>query len=476
MLIDHSNKADPARVKMKTGPETMYARRTTWAATLVLLAMVLVPGSVLAQSKKTGCWKIETKTESKDSEKYTQPGLTYGPWTGAVESAGKEAYPMTIQITSFSNEGALLGSTVSSLHDLGAGGNRDPYRSEQVLFRCSPEAAYAMYEYYSTNGSSGTAGSWDASQQSGIAGTYRFPQKDVVSRVTNLDTGEVVTRNWKMRALSGVDRDEQDWFLVKVKNFSRYKVDLFQCKRCGSTDDDAKQPIAYVAFKGGSSAHDSQISAGLSNGADHSSSYAGRPNEWPGAINPKLDLKTRINTVTCAVHNTTPTIRFPPMSVAELNSYHGVTMPITIDIQCEKNFVKNDSGTAAFKTAMGIMAREENAASAKPLALVTGGDAVTYLLSDGYGKKLNVAKGVGVKLTRPDKSDMYFLTKRYLTERGAVDGWYPVLQDATQTGSDTNWHYYTRTVNATFEAFKPKQYKVTPGKYNATAEVVISIQ
>ncbi|MFC5429585.1 fimbrial protein [Paraburkholderia denitrificans] len=461
---------------MKTGSETMCARQSACVATLVLLAMALVPGSVLAQSKKTGCWKIETETTDKNSEKYTQPGLTYSPWTGAVSSAGKEAYPMTIQITSFSEDGDLLGSTVSSLHDLGAGGNRGPYRSEQVLFRCSPEAAYAMYEYYSTNGSSATAGSWDASQLSGIAGTYRFPQKDVVSRVTNLDTGDVVTRNWKMRPMSGVDRDEQNWFLVKVKNFSRYKVDLFQCKRCGSTNDDAQQPIAYVAFKGGSDGHDGKISSGLSPGADHSSNYSGRPDEWPGAINPKLDLKTRINTVTCAVRNTTPMVRFPPMSVAELNSYHGVTMPLTIDIQCEKNFINNDSGTSALKTAMGIMAREENAASARPLALVTGGDAVTYLLSDGYGKKLNVAKGVGVKLTRPNNSDMYFLTKRYTTEYGARDGWYPVLQDATQTGSDTNWNYYTRTVNATFEAFKPKQYTVTPGKYNATADVVISIQ
>ncbi|TAM03138.1 MAG: fimbrial protein [Paraburkholderia sp.] len=382
---------------------------------------------------------------------------------------------MTIQITNFSTHGSLLGSATASLHDMGAPGVGS-YKNEQVLFRCSPDSAGEMFEYYSTNGDSPMAGHVDVHELSGIPGTYRFPQNDVVSRVTNVDTGELVTRYWKSRRMLGVDTDEQGWFLVKVKNFSRYTVDLFQCKTCGSvTNDWWQQPIAYVAFKGGA-AGGNIISPGLRDNADHNNEWSGFYEMWPGSINPKLNLKTHTGTTTCAVRNTTPVIRFQPKSVEDLMRGDKITVPITIDIQCENKFYTWHSGTADKQTAMGIMARPENAANARPLALVTGsGSAVTYLLSDGYGTK-NVAKGVGVTLSRPNNRPMYFLTNRYITMGGAADGWEPVLDDATENGWDNDWKYYTRTINATFEAFNPRRYPVTPGKYNATAEVVISIQ
>ncbi len=450
----------------------MRTRQSTCAATLAFLAMALVPGSVLAASHEKGCWKIETETKKKNSPKYTQPGLYYKPWAGAADAAGQGAYPMTVQITGFSNDGDLIGSSTASLDDMGREGVGS-YRGEQVLFRCSPDAG-DLQEFFSTNGDNPNAGKDDISHISGIPGTYRFPEENIISRVTNLDTNQVVTRYWLARQMKNLDKDEQGWTLVKVKNFSRYKVDLYQCKACGSETDSWMQPIAYVAFKGGAGLN--SMSPNLSVGADHNNNWSGWHNDWPGAINPKPNLNVRTGKVTCAVRNTTPVVNFPPMSVAELEGGKKATMPITIDIQCESGFGKLSSGTGANQTAMGIMARDENAAYARPLGLVTGGSAVTDLLSDGYGGK-NVAQGVSVVLYESNgTTPIYFLTSRYLTMGGAKDGWYPVLQDATQTGSDINWDYYTRTVNATFEAFHPGKGEVSAGKYKATAEVVIAIQ
>ncbi|MFC5429581.1 fimbrial protein [Paraburkholderia denitrificans] len=498
MLIDCSNEVDPASVRIKTASETLHAqtdrrshvshaqsashflgpvirgaRQSACVATLEFLTLTLVPGSVLAASLEKGCWKIEGETSSEHSPKYTQPGTIARYWGGATDGAGAAAHKMTVQMTSFTKDGALIGSSISSLNHLGREG-LNGYNGEQILFRCSPDSVISMHEFFSTNGDNRHAGGTDMSHEAGVPGTYRFPEKDIVSRVTNVDTGQTVTRNWLARQMSNLDTDKQGWFLVKVKNFSRYKVELFQCKTCGSESNNALQPIAYVAFRGGANGTH-VINDALAVGADHAVNTTGQPEYWPGAISPKRDLTVRTGKVTCAVRNTTPVVRFQTMSVAELESRKNVTVPITIGIQCEKAFGKPSSGTDANQTAMGIMAREENAGNANRLGLLTAGSAVSHLLSDGYGKK-NVANGVGVKLSRPNGKQMYFLTNRYVTMGGAKDGWDPVLNDATESGSDSNWNYYTRTVNATFEAFDPGKEKVTAGKYNATADVVISIQ
>ncbi|WP_293038063.1 fimbrial protein [Paraburkholderia sp.] len=458
---------------MKTGSKTLRARHAACVATLALLAMMLVPGSVLAASTSKGCYKIQQETGDKNAAWYTQPGSIAKSWYGAADKAGKGAYAMTVQLTNFSNNGDLIGSRTAPLDDMGADGVRG-YTGEQILFRCSPDSEGTMYEFFSTNGDNSEFGGTDVSDTSGIPGTYKYPEKGIVSRVTNVDTGQVVTRHWKARLMTGLDRDEQNWFLVKVKNFSRYRVDLYQCTNCGSKMDHRIEPIAYVAFRGGKSGN--IPSKDLKIGDDHNGNVSGWHHHWPGAIHPKHDLIVRTGKLTCAVRNTTPIVRFPPMSVEQLERGEKATMPITIDIQCENGFGKLSSGLKENQTAIGFLAREENAAYARPLGLVTGGSAVTDLLSDGYGTK-NVAKGVSVTLSRPSNNGaIVLLTNRYVTLGGYGDGWYPVLLDTTQTGSDSTWDYYTRTVNATFEAFNPKREKVTPGKYNATAEVVIAIQ
>ncbi|WP_179404581.1 fimbrial protein [Burkholderia guangdongensis] len=457
-----------------TNRHSLPARRLLHAllTMLALAAGIVAPTPAFATWPTTGCFKITALTANLNSPYYTEPGTIAKRWAGAADVAGKNAYPMTVQITNFYPNGTLIGSGVASSNDLGYEGVGS-YSSEQVLFRCSPDSAGAMYEYFSTNGDNTTAGKTEISSKTGITGSYTFPSPDMAFRVTNLTTGQIVSRYWQARPLAGLDTDSQGWFLVKAKNFSQYKVDLYQCKGCGAYLSN-NQPIAYVAFMGGATG--SVINKGLYPGADHNTNWTGWHDTWVGAVNPQPSLIKRTGQTTCAVLNTTPFVRFPVITAAELERGGSRQMPVKIDIQCEKAFLPSWSGNQPRQTAMGILVRSANAQSAINAGLKTAGTGVRYLLSNGYGVDPSVARGVGVKLSRPDGSVVNFLTNRYTTMGGANDGWEPALDDAIRGGQDDNWVYYSRTLNATFQAFAPGQTAVTLGRYNATAEAVIQIQ
>jgi len=135
------------------------------------------------------------------------------------------------------------------------------------------------------------------------------------------------------------------------------------------------------------------------------------------------------------------------------------------------------SGTATNQTALGVLVGPANAQSALNAGLTTAGTGVTYLLSDGYGTDPSVATGVGVALSRPNGTALNFLTNQYVTTGGAADGWDAVLNDATPDGPAAGGvTSYTRTIDATFRAFAPGSTPVTPGRYNATAQVIVRVQ
>lgn len=468
-----------------------YAARRTrrgllfLCATLLALGGVLAPALASAESTSKGCWKITTTTTNQNSHLYTDPGTVAKSWTGSTDTGGQGAYPMTISVNvpAFVPDGTLLGSAVSPIYNLGADGVGS-YSPEQVLFRCSPDADGTLYEYYSTNGNSTYAGKYDVSAQSGIPGTYRSYYTGVVFRVTNLDTGEYVSRYWKARPITNVDRDSQGWLLVKAKNFSSYKMEFFQCSTCpsggtsGSGSWAETQPQAYVAFVGGATG--TVIKGNLYVGADADTNWDGWWGNWPASINAYHTVNVRRN-ATCAVTNATPLVRFPSMMVAELNAGQSSQLPVTIQMQCQSTTPSGmsafASGTAANQTALGVLAQPENAQSAINEKLTTAGSGVTYLLSDGYGVDSSVARGVGVSLTRPNGTALNLLTNQYVTTGGAKDGWDPVLNDASANGPATGGiTSYTRTINATFKAFAPGVKPVTAGRFNAAAQVIVRVQ
>jgi type 1 fimbria pilin len=459
-------------------------RRMALVTALVFAATFVMPMTASAQSTLKGCWKITTHTTSQSSYLYTDPGTITSAWVGA-SGAGTGAFPMTINInvTSFVPDGTLLGSAVSPFYNLGAAGVGS-YSPEMVLFRCSPDADGTLYEYYATNGDSTYAGMNDVSAQSGIPDTYRSFQTGVAARVTNVTTGEHVSRYWKARALTGLDRDSQGWILVKAKNFSSYKLEYFRCSTCpagAATTNGAwtdTEPVAYVAFVGGASG--TIIKGNLAVGADSYSNWSGWYATWPGAIDPLSTVIVR-RTATCAVTNATPVVKFPPMTASDLTQGASQQLPITIQMQCQSTTPSGmtalASGTSANQTALGILAAPANAQAAIAAGLKTSGTGVTYLLSDGYGTDPSVATGVGVALTRPNGAALNFLTNQFVTTGGALAGWDPVLNDASANGPAVGGvTSYTRTINATFKAFAPASTRVTPGRYDATAQIIIQVQ
>ncbi|MDH6153026.1 MULTISPECIES: fimbrial protein [Paraburkholderia] len=454
-------------------------------ATLVVMSSIVVPTHASAQSTSRGCWKITSLTTNKNSNLYTDPGTVASSWTGSTDGGGKGAYPMTIQINTppFVPDGTLLASGVApmvNLGDKGVGG----YSPEQVLFRCSPDSAGTMFEYYSTNGDNAYAGYTNVSAQSGIPETYETYYTGVVSRVTNMTTGEYVSRYWKATPLTNLDVDSQGWFLVKAKNFSQYKMEFFQCSTCPVYDNTStgawaySQPVAYSAFVGGASG--TIIKGNLSVGADSLNHYDGWYGNWPGSINPYGNVTVR-RSATCAVTNATPVVNFPSITIGELNQGGSRQLPITIQMQCQTtkpaNLAAFASGTAPNQTALGILAPPANAQTATSVGLTTTGSGVSYLLSDGYGTDPGAATGVGVALSRPGGAALNFLTNEYVTAGGTKDGWDPVLNDASANGpASGGMTSYTRTINATFKAFAPRATPVTAGKFNATAQVIVRVQ
>ncbi|MEY8174908.1 fimbrial protein [Burkholderia multivorans] len=472
---------------LSTGELIRYTVRRYRCALLAAFAIsAFLAIAPHAYANPVGCFKITGYSNDVNSAYYTDPGTIARPWAGAHDTAGAGAYKMTVNVnaSSFVPDGTLLASSVSPIYNLGANGVGS-YSPEQVLYRCSPNSGGTMFEYYATNGDNPSAGKNDVSAISGIAGTYQSRYRGIVFRVTNMTTGQIATRYWQARPLTDLDVDSQGWFLVKAKNLSAYKVELFKCSACPSGGANSSgpwketQPFAYSAFRGGASG--TIPSAGLSVGADSAVQYSGFYGNWPGAINPYGNITVR-RSATCAVTNTTPLIVFPPISVSELNQGGYRQFPITVQMECQSarpnsmgDFV---SGTAANQTALGILAPPANVQDAINEGLGTSGSGITYLLSNGYGIDPIVATGVGVTLSRPGGAALNFLSNQYVTTGGAADGWDPVLNDATAgtTGAGNELTSYTRVINATFKAFAPGSTPVTTGRYNATAQVIVRVQ
>ncbi|WP_431221803.1 fimbrial protein [Serratia sp. L9] len=184
---------------------------------------------------------------------------------------------------------------------------------------------------------------------------------------------------------------------------------------------------------------------------------------------------------TCSVNNVTPTVRFPIITVAELQAGVSRQMPITIQFNCQTGTPANTgvtalaSGVGANQTAMGILVNPANAAAAVSAGFGTTGSGVSYLLSDGYGTDPTIATGVGIQISRTNGTVMNLLsTLSGSVLGGNAAGWYPVLDDASPGTVVNGMTSYTKTLNATLKALPGKT--VTAGKVSATAQVIIQVQ
>jgi hypothetical protein len=443
------------------------------------VALLMLAGMTLAMPGWATCYRITTTTTNPSSVYYTEPGKGTGAsWDGATDSSGSTGtLPTVLNInnSTFQPDGTLLASgTVSSLQ-----AGAQTYSADQILFRCTADEAGKLYEFYATNGDSLYAGNKEVGSAYGLPESYQTYANGMALRATNMVTGQYYSRYWKSRPLTNLDTDSRGWILVKAKNFSDTKVELFRLSSSSGPMTTSgiypqSQPATYIAFKGGA------FSSALSDGADSNSQYSGWYAYWPGAVNLYNRMYIR-RSATCSVTNVTPTVRFPIITVSELKAGVSRQMPITIQFNCQTGAPANTgvtaiaSGVAANQTAMGILVSPANAAAAVAAGFGTTGSGVSYLLSDGYGTDPTVASGVGIQISRTNGTVMNLLsTLSGSVLGGNAAGWYPVLDDATPGTVVSGVTSYTKTLNATLKALPGKT--VTAGKVNATAQVIIQVQ
>ncbi|WON76641.1 fimbrial protein [Serratia sp. UGAL515B_01] len=438
---------------------------------MTLFILVAMTFTHLASAE---CYKITTASQDPNSPYYIEPGKGNAVhWDGATSASGSSgSLPSVININTVAfqaNTSLIASGTVSFLQSGG-----QPYSAEQVLFRCTPDEAGKLYEYYATNGGSAHAGNVELGSAYGLPETYQTAATGMGLRATNLVTGEYYSRYWKARPLINLETDSQGWILVKAKHFSDTYVELFRLETAQGSNTTGiyalPQPNTYIAFRGGTLSSDLKVGTDSFNTSSNGSAYS------PGAVSLYNRVYIR-RAASCSVTNVTPTVTFPVITVSELRSGGSRQMPVTINFDCQTGSPANghltdfSNGIAANHTAMGILVNPANAAAAISAGFGLSGGAVSYLLSDGYGSDPGVATGVGIQFSRPNGTPLNLLTTLTGVESA---GWYPVLDDATAGAVVNGVTRYTKTLNATLKALPGN--KVTAGKIDATAQVIIQVQ
>lgn len=429
------------------------------------------------------CYKITRMNNTPTSPLYTESGKgDVAPWTGgAVDTSGSAgSLSGNINLPSedvlsngaaFQPEGSLLASSNIQFTDMG----RVKYTPETILFRCTADEAGKLFEFYSTNGDDAYSGRTEVGNAIGKSGVYQTWFTSVSSRLTNLATGEYYSRHWKSRPLTHLDRDSAGWLLIKAKNFSDVKIELFKnsASRGGRSSGiySRSQPLGYIAFKGGG------ISRGLYEGADHAVNYSGWPEYWPGAINlyNRVSL-TKINT--CRLTWSTPKVIFPLMTVAQLRQGEKFTLPLDINFSCQPISGSNGysgfiSGNFAGQTAIGFVINAASHATAINEGLGDQNGSTRWLLSEGYGTDPGAPTGVGVKISTAPHGPPLPLFSNINAAGGPGTFWIPVLTNATPTGESNRMSYYSARYYATLEQLPGKQ--ATSGLYHATLQVIIKV-
>lgn len=438
------------------------------------LGRLLAVGSIvfatfISDHAMATCYRISTTTTNPADFYYVAP--EYGKtalWHGAFDANRGMLNLPVINITdeSFQPNGTLLGASIVPFTTYGQEGGYNP---EQVLFRCDSADEYSLYEIYSVNADDAFSGMYEDGAAYGIERGYGTYVKNLVTRIKNNSTGQYFSRLWQYNPLRGLDRDAQGRILVKAKNFSDITVELFRIGNVrGYTQTTAysyNQPAAYIAFGGPGLAYPTE-------GVDHISHYPGWYANWPGNISLYKQLYTR-RAGGCAVTSVTPYVLFPTITIDELNRGIAREAEIQIHYRCQAS--ANMNGPAVNANAIAFKIDTTNYQAARSLGL-SSADAVTYLVSNGYGET-NIAKGVGVKLERADSVEQPFLNFENRTSleenyQAWKDGWRPLIGNRI---SDTgNSYQYLDSYHVVFG--KLPGINPTAGKYYAKAEVLIRVQ
>lgn len=440
---------------------------------------------VLQSSAWAQCYRVTSVgSESTTLNDQIRPGEgSAGAWCGACDGQnGLLGLPSVVNVSdpSFQPYPTLLASSVAPFPSYGYNGGYDP---EWVFYRCEPTDQ--VYEMYSTNADDYWGG-WhqtgdDAGNSVGLESAYQTVWPNVLLRLTNVTTGEYFTEIWKERPLTDLDIDSRGYVLVKAKNFSAVRSELFSAPTgyfpnpFYPTNPSQIQGYVglngYIAFKGPGIPYPEV-------GEDHYGNYAGWPPYWPGAIGMYMDVTVK-RYPTCAVTNVTPVVKFPAITVSELNDGGRREVPFDVHFKCQAGVssgVRTTDPTG--NTAMGLLVSPGSLANSQELGLVNNAGGVTYLVADRYGQP-GGAQGVGIRIFR-NGGPINLLSNE--NSAGGVQaeskGWYPVIGPAsTLTGEEGGISQYVETFSASLEKLsRGTQPPVTPGKVEASAQVIIRVQ
>ncbi|MBB4862535.1 type 1 fimbria pilin [Pseudomonas nitritireducens] len=445
-----------------------------------LLRLLPVAALLLAPSAWATCYKVTSVGSASTTLTYQiRPGEgTAADWAGACDTCnGPLGLPSVINVSdaSFQPDGTLIASSVAPLTQYGAAAGYDP---ERVFFRCA--ASDAVYEMFSTNADdlySGWYNGGDTVGNSiGLSAAYRTAWPNVLLRLAHVETGQYFTPIWQERVLTGLDVDSRGFQLVKAKNLSAVRSELFRAplesQRYYSATIASQaylytQPAAYIAIKGPGLAYPRV-------GEVHYANYDGWHYNWPGAIGLYGDVTLK-RYPTCAVTNVTPHVVFPSISIGEINAGQSREMPFQVDFKCQTGVINS---TAANGTALGIKVSAGALAASSGLGLVNANGGLSYLVSDRYGQP-GIAQGVGIRLLRND-SPMNLLANEDSAKGSNAEarGWYPAIGNASNKTSEVSGiAQYTETFRARLEKLSlGSMPTVTPGRVEATAQVVIRVQ
>lgn len=356
-----------------------------------------------------------------------------------------------------------------------------------ILWICNKTDLSSMYFLVATNGDDRVGGFWQIGHKDGLSDVYATDLQYVGMKVMFGDV--IVTRYYKKVPLTTYEISG-DKINIRLADLPTAVVELYRVSElppangaasnyCANrmvapslkgTIQQCNQPNFYIELVGNGIGHDYD-----NEDSAHNFRFWGANNGFGYSMKQAASL---YNVQTCAATSATPYVMFAPITSAELNKGKTLSQPFNVSLRC---YFTASSGTGNGQTALGfqVSAGAYNAANA--LGLVNSDGGVSTLLSDNYGSS-DAAKGVGFNIAyaATPTVPMWLLGGQSFIDpfnpnyTGSMAGWYPVLDHATQTGSQSSINTYVTNFIATLK--KLDGQTVSAGKVHSTVTVQVRIQ
>lgn len=443
----------------------------------MILAVITVHANAAYYGPIDRCVRINHDPTSSNNEpgRFESVLPEYGTtnrWSGASDRNYTNMDMPNVNIANlrFQPVGTVVGSSIKHFLDFAESGNFSP---DQVLYKCPAAAEGQISEVYATNGDYQFGGRDDMEfgASFGMEHVYATYVTGLGFRLTNLSTGESFSHIWKARTLTGLDRDQDGNILVKAKNFSNIKIELIRIPDVNPNTHITSgwpvngpftntQPLGYFALRLPKSSNMNNLSGPIP-GRNSRSHFPGWHGDWPAAIGLYRSVSIQRGQ-TCLVNFITPTVKFLPITVMELNQGHVRRGRFSVSYECEQGAKR---GTDAGEVSMFFLTTPEAFSAAKKLSLVNAGVSTPYLLSENYNAD-STSKGIAVTLYDQSGKRLSFADPNQYFNQASN------LAQIVPEGKNTGGLSYTMSFDVELSKIG-NGIKVTPGNYTSTARVVM---